>query len=64
MKIINATIAHKSIKGVFPYDFLYENGEHGIYLPENQMDYNGKFLSAQEVYEKVNGITATKAIKG
>lgn len=64
MKIISATIAQKSIKGVFPYDFLYEDGQHGIYLPENLMHHNGTFRSAQEMFEKVNGIVATKGVSG
>lgn len=64
MKIISATIAQKSIKGVFPYDFTYEDGSKGIYLPDNQMEYKGKFKSAQEVFEEVNGVVATKGVSG
>ena len=64
MKIISATIAQKSIKGVFPYDFTYEDGQHGIYLPENQMSYKGEFRKAQEVFEEVTGVVATKPISG
>ena len=63
-KIISAKLAQKSIKGVFPYDFLYEDGQHGIYLPENQMSYKGDFMTAQEVFEDVKGIVATKPISG
>ncbi len=64
MKILSAKIAAKSIQGTFPYEFTYDDGSKGIYLPENQMEYKGKFKSAQEVFEDVNGVVATKPISG
>lgn len=64
MKILTAKLAAKSIRGVFPYEFTYEDGHKGRYLPSNQMEYKGKFKPAQEVFEDVNGIIATKSISG
>jgi AMMECR1 domain-containing protein len=90
MKITSATIATKSIKGIFPFEFTYEDGSKGIYLPENQMEYETNepetvaiaarkgtyaeiskglsykkvFKTAQEVYEEVNKIVATKGVSG
>lgn len=59
MKIINAQLAAKSIKGVFPYEFTYEDGSKGIYLPDNQMEHEGSFKTAQEVYETITGLLGT-----
>lgn len=64
MKITSAQLATKSIKGIYPYEFTYEDGTKGIYLPENQMEYKNKFKSAQEVYEEITGAAATKTISG
>lgn len=53
MKIISARIAEKSIKGIFPYEFTYEDGTKGIYLPENMMQYEERTITAQEAYALV-----------
>ena len=63
-KIISAKLAEKSIKGRFPYEFTYEDGSKGIYLPGNQMSYKGEFKTAQEVFEEVTGVVATKGVSG